>query len=42
MGLDTTVGTDGVPGARLYGIGTNWHVFHVDGIYTEILTDERE
>lgn len=26
MGLDNTMGTDGVSGARLYSIGTNWHI----------------
>lgn len=36
------MGTDGIPGVRLYGIGTNWPVFHVDGIYKAILTDEHE
>lgn len=42
MVLDTTMGTHGMPDARLYGGGTNWHMFHVDGIYKAILTDEHE
>lgn len=42
MVLDSALGTDGVPGAGLYGIGTNWCVFHGDGKYKAILTNERE
>lgn len=42
MVLDTTMGTDGMPGARLYGGGMNWHIFDGNGIYEAILTDEHE
>lgn len=42
MVLDTTIGTDGMAGARLYGGGTNWHMFRVHGMYKAILTDEHE
>lgn len=42
MVLDTTMGTDGMAGARLYGGGTNWHMFCVDSVYKAILTDEHE
>lgn len=31
MVLDTTMGIDGSPGARLYGISANWHVFRMEG-----------